>query len=141
MFSPNNLMAACDFTQGRFLTVAAVFRGRVSTREVEEQMARMQDKNSEYFVNWIPNNIKTAVCDIPPRGLNLSGTFLANSTSVQTLFSRILDQFVSMFRRRAFLHWYTAEGMDEEEFSEAANNIGDLVSEYQMFQEEEDGEE
>ena len=37
-------------------------------REVEEQMARMQDKNSEYFVSWIPNNIKTAVCDIPPRG-------------------------------------------------------------------------
>ena len=68
MFSPNNLMAACDFTQGRFLTVAAVFRGRVSMREVEEQMSRMQDKNSEYFVSWIPNNIKTAVCDIPPRG-------------------------------------------------------------------------
>ena len=68
MFSPNNLMAACDFTQGRFLTVAAVFRGRVSMREVEEQMAGMQDKNSEYFVRWIPNNIKTAVCDIPPRG-------------------------------------------------------------------------
>ena len=39
-------------------------------REVEEQMARMQDKNSEYFVSWIPNNIKTAVCDIPPRGGN-----------------------------------------------------------------------
>ena len=58
-------MAACDFTQGRFLTV---FRGRVSMREVVEQMSRMQDKNSEYFVSWIPNNIKTAVCDIPPRG-------------------------------------------------------------------------
>ena len=42
MFSPNNLMAACDFTKGRFLTVAAVFRGRVSMREVEEQMSRMQ---------------------------------------------------------------------------------------------------
>ena len=68
MFSPDNLMAACDFTRGRFLTVAAVFRGRVSTREVEDHMARMQDKNSEYFVHWIPNNIKTAVCDIPPTG-------------------------------------------------------------------------
>ena len=45
-----------------------------------------------------------------PSGLKMSGTFLANSTSVQTLFSRILEQFVSMFRRRAFLHWYTSEG-------------------------------
>ena len=110
MFSPSNMMAACDFRLGRFLTVAAVFRGRVSMKEVEEQVTGVQDKNSEYFVEWIPNNIKTAVCDIPPRGLKVAGTFMANSTSIQTLFSRILDQFVSMYRRRAFLHWYTSEG-------------------------------
>ena len=110
MFSPDNMMAACDFRLGKFLTVAAVFRGRVSMREVEEQVTGIQDKNSEYFVEWIPNNIKTAVCDIPPRGLKIAGTFMANSTSIQTLFTRILDQFVSMYRRRAFLHWYTSEG-------------------------------
>ena len=110
MFSPSNIMTACDFRLGRFLTVAAVFRGRVSMKEVEEQVTGVQDKNSEYFVEWIPNNIKTAVCDIPPRGLKVAGTFMANSTSIQTLFSRILDQFVSMYRRRAFLHWYTSEG-------------------------------
>ena len=67
-----------------------------------------------------------------------------------------------MFRRRAFLHWYTSEGehwaenqqprqtdrltdwhyqhfptagMEESEFSEAANNMADLISEYQMYQE------
>ena len=68
MFDAKNMMAACDPRHGRYLTVAAVFRGRVSTREVEDHMARMQDKNSEYFVHWIPNNIKTAVCDIPPTG-------------------------------------------------------------------------
>ena len=36
-------------------------------KEVDEQMAGIQDKNSSFFVQWIPNNIKTAVCDIPPR--------------------------------------------------------------------------
>lgn len=36
-------------------------------KEVDEQMAGIQDKNSSHFVEWIPNNIKTAVCDIPPR--------------------------------------------------------------------------
>ena len=39
-----------------------------------------------------------------------------------------------MFRRRAFLHWYTAEGMDEMEFTEAESNMNDLVSEYQQYQ-------
>ena len=35
---------------------------------------------------------------------------------------RILEQFTAMYRRKAFLHWYTSEGMDELEFSEAAGN-------------------
>lgn len=47
--------------------MAAVFRGRMSMKEVDEQMLNIQNKNSSYFVEWIPNNVKTAVCDIPPR--------------------------------------------------------------------------
>lgn len=39
-----------------------------------------------------------------------------------------------MFRRKAFLHWYTGEGMDEMEFTEAESNMSDLVSEYQQYQ-------
>ena len=106
----------------------------------------------------IPNNIKTAVCDIPPRGLKMSATFIGNSTAIQVeeskmvqshsvvvhywslgcsqeLFKRISEQFTAMFRRKAFLHWYTGEGMDEMEFTEAESNMNDLVSEYQQYQE------
>ena len=36
-----------------------------------------------------------------------------NSTAIQELFKRISEQFTAMFRRKAFLHWYTGEGMDE----------------------------
>jgi tubulin beta len=39
-----------------------------------------------------------------------------------------------MFRRKAYLHWYTGEGMDEMEFTEAESNLNDLVSEYQQYQ-------
>jgi tubulin beta len=39
-----------------------------------------------------------------------------------------------MFRRKAYLHWYTGEGMDEMEFTEAESNMHDLVSEYQQYQ-------
>ena len=69
MFDAKNMMAACDPRHGRYLTVAAVFRGRMSMKEVDEQMLNIQNKNSSYFVEWIPNNVKTAVCDIPPRSL------------------------------------------------------------------------
>ncbi|XP_052131467.1 tubulin beta-3 chain-like [Frankliniella occidentalis] len=45
------------------------------------------------------------------------------------------EQFSAMFRRRAFLHWYTGEGMDKLEFTEAESNLADLISEYQQYQE------
>ncbi|GMH56165.1 hypothetical protein TrST_g3046 [Triparma strigata] len=56
---------------------------------------------------------------------------------------RVAEQFTVMFRRKAFLHWYTGEGMDEMEFTEAESNMNDLVSEYQQYQDataEEEGE-
>uniref|UniRef100_A0A8C4QAN6 Tubulin beta chain n=1 Tax=Eptatretus burgeri TaxID=7764 RepID=A0A8C4QAN6_EPTBU len=135
MFDARNMMAACDPRHGRYLTAAAIFRGRVSMKEVDEQMLNIQNKNSSYFVDWIPNNVKTAVCNIPPRGLKMSGTFIGNSTAIQELFKRISEQFSAMFRRKAFLHWYTGEGMDEMEFTEAESNMNDLISEYQQYQE------
>jgi tubulin beta len=103
-------------------------------KEVDEQMLSVQNKNSSYFVEWIPNNVKTAVCDIPPKGLKMSSTFIGNTTAIQELFKRISEQFAAMFRRKAFLHWYTGEGMDEMEFTEAESNMNDLVSEYQQYQ-------
>ena len=54
---------------------------------------------------------------------------------IQELFKRISEQFTAMFRRKAFLHWYTGEGMDEMEFTEAESNMNDLISEYQQYQE------
>ena len=74
------------------------------------------------------------VCDIPPRGLKMSATFVGNSTAIQEMFKRVSEQFTAMFRRKAFLHWYTGEGMDEMEFTEAESNMNDLVSEYQQYQ-------
>ncbi|KAG0437632.1 Tubulin beta chain [Dictyocoela muelleri] len=134
MFDKRNMMTVSDPKHGRYLTVAAIFRGLISMKEVDEQILNAQKKNSSNFVEWIPNNVQTAVCDIPPRGLLMSSTFIANTTSIQELFSRINSQFTVMFRKKAFLHWYTGEGMDEMEFTEANSNMNDLISEYQQYQ-------
>jgi len=135
MFDAKNMMCASDPRNGRYLTAAALFRGRISTKQIDEQMLNIQSKQAGYFVEWIPNNIKSSVCDIPPEGLKMSATFIGNSTSIQEMFKRVSDQFTLMFRRKAFLHWYTGEGMDEMEFTEAESNINDLVAEYQQYQE------
>merc|ERR1712050_650679 len=110
MFDAKNMMAAADPRHGRYLTCTALFRGRMSTKEVDEQMLNVQNKNS---------------------------------TCMQEAMKRVAEQFTAMFRRKAFLHCYTGEGMDEMEFTEAESNMNDLVSEYQQYQDataEEEGE-
>ena len=77
--------------------------------QVDEQMLNVQNKNSSYFVEWIPNNVKSSICDIPPKGLKMSATFIGNTTAIQEMFKRVSEQFTAMFRRKAFLHWYTGE--------------------------------
>merc|ERR1712097_192739 len=88
-------------------------------------------------------NMMCAICDIPPKGLKMAVCFVGNTTAIQEMFKRVAEQFTGMFRRKAFLHWYTGEGMDEMEFTEAESNMNDLVSEYQQYQDataEEEGE-
>jgi hypothetical protein len=41
----------------------------------------------------------------------------------QEMFKRVSEQFTAMFRRKAFLHWYTGEGMDEMEFTEVRQSF------------------
>ena len=67
-------LAASDSTQH-----CQLCRGRMSTKEVDEQMLNVQNKNSSYFIEWIPNNVKSSVCDIPPKGLKMSATFIGES--------------------------------------------------------------
>ncbi|CAL8101919.1 unnamed protein product [Calicophoron daubneyi] len=135
MFDTKNMMAACDARFGKYLTVAAIYRGQVSMKEVEDQIFLAQSKNSAYFADWIPNNIKTAVCNVAPCGLERSVTFIGNNTAIQTLFRRVEEQFSKMFKKRAYISWYLAEGMDELEFTEAQSNLIDLIGEYQNYEE------
>eukprot|EP00963_Diacronema_lutheri_P013733 scaffold2696_cov333-Pavlova_lutheri.AAC.2 len=137
IFQASNMMAAADPRNGRYLTASALFRGKISTKDVEEEMLKVQSKNSAYFVEWIPNNIKSSVCNVPPKvpPTDMAATFIGNTTAIQDVFRRIAEQFGAMYRRKAFLHWYTGEGMDEMEFTEAESNQNDLVAEYQQYQE------
>lgn len=135
IFEPNNMLVACDPRSGRYLTVAVIFRGLLSVKEVEEEMGDIQEKNRTHFVEWLTNNLKISICDVPSRGLAESATIVGNSTSIQEVFKRVLDQYTTMLRRKAFIHWYTGEGMEEDEFTIAEQAAADIIAEYEQHQE------
>jgi tubulin beta len=131
MFASRNFLANVKPEEGKYLSASLTYRGNLATQEVDDEVAKVQSKMADDFVSWIPNNIKSTIINVAPVGSKMSGTFVANTTALKSVFQRISTQFAKMYRRKAFLHWYKGEGMDEMEFQEADKNMRDLVTEYQ----------
>lgn len=82
MLSEKNVMCNINIKHGRSLTGYSIFRGNVSSNEVEKEMNSAVNKGSSYYIEWIPNNNSSSICNIPPKGYNTAALFLRNTTSI-----------------------------------------------------------
>lgn len=130
-FSAGNFFCAAHPEDGKYMASAMLFRGpELREQEVDDCIFRLIKENSDDFVEWIPNNLLSSLIRTPPDYSILSSTMIANSTCIKGIFQRLATQFGAMYRRKAFLHFYKNEGMDEMEFEEADKNVRDLIMEY-----------
>eukprot|EP00484_Ammonia_sp_Unknown_P031073 CAMPEP_0197029492 /NCGR_PEP_ID=MMETSP1384-20130603/8929_1 /TAXON_ID=29189 /ORGANISM="Ammonia sp." /LENGTH=543 /DNA_ID=CAMNT_0042458669 /DNA_START=33 /DNA_END=1664 /DNA_ORIENTATION=- len=135
-----------DPEDGKFLTASVLYRGAkedISTFEVDKEIAGVpfQAKFYGQFAEWIPNNFKYSLINIASKGwdsntsaivnIPMSATFVANHTAIKNSFQIFMNKFKALYSKKAFLHWYYEEGMDEDNFVEAQKNINDLICEYQ----------
>jgi tubulin beta len=84
--------------------------------------------------------VKSSICDIPPRGLKMAATFIANAAAFRKSFTRVDSQFGKMCARRAFIVWYVNEGLETVEFGEPRSNMTDHIQEYETAGVDEVGE-
>lgn len=57
-------------------------------------------------------------------------TMLSNSTAIKEAWKRLVRKYDLMYRKRAFVHHYVGEGMEEGDFQDARDDLVALSLDY-----------
>ena len=131
MINPESFLSDIDFVGAKTLAIANIFRGHLGNKEIEGLCGRYSKKNIDFNKGFINEGCLVGHSSIPPKGVKVAGSCLVNNSGITKGLKEIVAKYVKLFQKKSFLHWFTGEGMDEMEFTEAGSNVNDLIKEYE----------
>jgi len=143
LLQPKNMMVSTQHERNLnraekdcYISILNIIQGEVDPTQVHKSLQRIRERKLANFIPWGPASIQVALSRTSPyvaSSHRVSGLMLANHTSINSLFERVLRDYDKLRKREAFIDQFRKEPMfadNLDEMDDSREVVQQLVDEY-----------
>ena len=125
-FYKNSMLAECLDDYNKLISSCLLYKGNASSSRVEFAIANLINRYNIHFVDGNKSGFEYFITKYP-----VSNTVcrISNMPGINVIFNNLKESY-NNYKGKNLIHPYISEGMEEQEFNEALEDLANLENDY-----------